>query len=110
MKRVIYKGDPYQGGWSNAEEMVGDFSESIEVLKGAKVLYALREYGDYDGWCFVLFKRDAKLWEVNGSHCSCYGLEEQWDPEETSVEALYQTNSTVAELLFGPAKPKRAKK
>ena len=41
MKRVIYKGDPYQGGWSNAEEMVGDFSESIEVLKGAKVLYAL---------------------------------------------------------------------
>lgn len=28
------------------------------------------------------------LYEVNGSHCSCYGLEGQWEEEETTVEAL----------------------
>jgi hypothetical protein len=25
---------------------------------------------------------------VNGSHCSCHGLEGQWEPEETSMKAL----------------------
>lgn len=107
MKRVIYKGNPYHGGWSNAEEMLDDFREEASALKGAKVLYALREYGDYDGSCFVLFKRDGKLYDVNGSHCSCYGLEEQWSPEETSVEALYRYNPSIAEMIFGPAKNKK---
>ena len=25
---------------------------------------------------------------MNGSHCSCYGLEGQWEPEETDLEAI----------------------
>ena len=34
------------------------------------------------------------MWEVNGAHCSCYGLEGQWEPEETTVEALrYRVNN-----------------
>ena len=36
----------------------------------------------------MLFRKDGKLYEVNGSHCSCYALEGQWEPEETTVEAL----------------------
>ena len=50
----------------------------------------LASYGtpSYEGYAFVLFERDGKLYEVNGSHCSCYGLEGQWEPEETNVEAL----------------------
>lgn len=94
----------YHGGWNSAEDMVSDFWIDIAELKGVKVLYALREYGDYDGWCIVIFKRGRKLYEVHGSHCSCFGLEEQWCPEETSVAALRKTNAEVAELLFGKAK------
>jgi hypothetical protein len=45
-------------------------------------------YGDYDGSAFVLFERDGKLYEVNGGHCSCYGLEGQWDPEEVTMSEL----------------------
>lgn len=37
---------------------------------------------------WVVFRKEDKLYEVHGSHCSCYGLEGQWSPEETSFEAL----------------------
>lgn len=36
----------------------------------------------------VAYRLDGKLYEVNGGHCSCYGLEGQWEPAETSVAAL----------------------
>lgn len=42
----------------------------------------------YSGSAVVIFRRDDKLFEVHGSHCSCMGLEEQWEPEETTIEAL----------------------
>lgn len=58
------------------------------AFDGLNILLASYSYECYSGDAFVLFERDGKLFEVNGSHCSCYGLEGQWDPEETSVEAL----------------------
>lgn len=70
------------------EEVAEWFCEDVTVLEGAKILYAVYDQGCYEGSAFVLFSRDGKLYEVNGSHCSCYGLETQFDPEETSVEAL----------------------
>ena len=57
-------------------------------FKDAEILLASYGTPSYEGYAFVLFRRDGKLWEVNGSHCSCYGLEGQWEPEEVSVEAL----------------------
>lgn len=56
--------------------------------QGVEILLASYSYANYSGDAFVLFRRDGKLYEVNGGHCSCYGLEGQWEPEETSVEAL----------------------
>ncbi len=53
-----------------------------------KILFASYGGGSYDGDAFVLFEENGKLYEVHGSHCSCYGLEGQWKPEETSIEAL----------------------
>jgi len=37
---------------------------------------------------YVLDKLHGVWYEVDGSHCSCYGLEGQWEPQETNVEAL----------------------
>lgn len=56
-------------------------------LRGVLILVAYY-YENCSGKAFVLFARDGKLWEVNGGHCSCNGLEDQWEPEETSPEAL----------------------
>jgi hypothetical protein len=82
----------YKGNFENKNDVVENFTDGYDGtepdLKGAKILLAWYGYGDYDGSAFVLFERDGKLYEVNGGHCSCYGLEGQWDPEETSVEAL----------------------
>lgn len=55
---------------------------------GVEILLAYYSYEDYSGEAFVLFRKDNQLNEVNGTHCSCYGLENQWEPEKTTVEAL----------------------
>ncbi len=78
----------YLGIFGCKEDVEREFQLDNKELEGAKVLYASYEYEDYSGSAFVLFERNGKLYEVNGSHCSCYGLEGQWEPEETFVEAI----------------------
>lgn len=81
------------------EDVVGNFGISEEQLEGMEILYASYDAADYEGWAYVIFRKDDKLYEVTGSHCSCNGLEDQWDPEETTVTAL----------LFRPNVPEDAK-
>lgn len=45
-------------------------------------------YGCYCGSSIVIYVQDGEIYEVNGGHCSCYGLEGQWRPEKTTVAAL----------------------
>lgn len=88
----------FHGIFNNWETIVEEFGIQASDLAGAKILFASYEYRNYEGAAFVLFERGGKLWEVNGSHCSCYGLtQDQWQPEETSVEALQKR---VAEKWF----------
>ena len=62
---------------------------ALEVAK-YHVLIA-NEWGDgYEGNSYFLLKdKDTgELFEVHGSHCSCYGFEGQFEPEEASIEYL----------------------
>ena len=70
------------------EEKKQRMKEAIERWKPINILFASYSYSNYSGDAWVLFERDGKLFEVSGSHCSCYGLEEQFDPEETTLEAI----------------------
>lgn len=74
--------------WESQEKMMEDFEISDNDMEGVTILLASYTNADYNGDAFVLFTRNGKLYEVNGSRCSCYGLEGQWEPEETTVEAL----------------------
>lgn len=56
--------------------------------QGIRVLLACYTQEYYEGSAFVLFLQDGRLFEVNGTHCSCYGLEGQWEPELTTVQDL----------------------
>ena len=80
----------YLNDWQESKEvgMCGDFQIEESALNGLNILLATYTYEDYNGDAFVLFEKDGKLFEVNGGHCSCYGLEGQWEPEETTSEAL----------------------
>jgi hypothetical protein len=53
-----------------------------------EILFASYADCSYKGDALVLFERDGKLFEVIGVHGSEYGLEGQWNPEETSWAAL----------------------
>jgi len=71
--------------FANADDVYRHFDEDPGK---EHILLAWYGYGNYSGAAFVVFELDGKLYEINGSHCSCYGLEGQWDPEETTVKAL----------------------
>lgn len=60
----------------------------ISKYDKVNILFASYGQDNYSGDAFVLFEQDGKLFEVNADHCSCYGLEAQFNPEETSLESL----------------------
>ena len=62
----------------------GNYSKKDFTLpKHLVLLYADYTYEDYSGDAYVLGynKENKQFFEVHGSHCSCYGLEGQWDEE-----------------------------
>lgn len=85
----LSEASPYSNSeyWLDKKEAMAA-ALSSDKYKGVEVLLASYGGGSYEGDAFVLFRRDGKLYEVHGSHCSCYGLEGQWEPEETFKEAL----------------------
>ena len=78
------------------------YDESIiDQLQGCEVLAAIYETPCYEGYAFVLFEKNGELYEVNGSHCSCYGLEDQWEPTRTTWKALSMREFYGYESDFG---------
>lgn len=71
--------------WLEKKQMM---DEAIERYKDINILFASYRCASYEGEAWVLFEQDDKLYEVNGSHCSCYGLEGQWQPEQVSLKEL----------------------
>lgn len=78
---------PYPNGESWLEKK-SKMAEAIKRHEENNILFASYGTDNYSGDAFVLFEKDGKLYEVNGSHCSCYGLEGQFEPEETTLEAI----------------------
>lgn len=76
----------YFGYFESRDDVAKEFRANIP--DSVEILFAAYGSGGYDGDAFVLYREGGRLYEVNGSHCSCYGLEDQWEPEETTVESL----------------------
>lgn len=57
--------------------------DKAELPSNLVLLYADYTYEDYSGDAYILGYDEEKkqFFEVHGSHCSCYGLEGQWDEE-----------------------------
>ena len=69
----------YLGGFDNWSDVLNNFKEP-ESLE-PEIVVAYYDDEDYDGNAVVLFKQFDEYGWVEGSHCSCYGLEGQWEPE-----------------------------
>ena len=77
---------------SSNDEYYNHKEESSKKLDGMSVILAYESVADSGEYAesFFLLKRnsDGALFEVHGSHCSCYGFEGQLDLEETNSVAL----------------------
>lgn len=93
----------YFGSWDNYEGMRNSWFDSkynyitekdeqetppADFPTDEQILFASYGGASYEGDATVIFERDGKLFENHGSHCSCYGLEDQWAPEATTAAAL----------------------
>ena len=65
------------------------FDIPLEQLENKHFVYAYYYDEDYLGDAYLLFIENDKLYEVVANHCSCYGLEGQFEPEEVPIEVLY---------------------
>ncbi len=72
----------YRDDFSNWTEVVGNFRGNCPKEE-PRFVFAEYEPGDYSGSATVITSGDgAKFNVVEGSHCSCMGLEDQWEPTE----------------------------
>jgi hypothetical protein len=82
---------PLFGDWAGEDvsAILSDFQAPKDALDGAEIIAAEYTYECYSGSAMVVYRgADGLLYEAHGSHCSCYGLEGQWEPEEVSRAAL----------------------
>ena len=75
----------YEGNWNCKEDVARDFETDLSEYT---ILYASYDTPPYEGYAYVLARKGITLYEVNGSHCSCMGLEGQWSPEEVTPADL----------------------
>lgn len=77
--------------WPNEEnwnKKKAKMDKAISKYETRNILFASYNQDNYSGDAWVLFEENGELFEVNGSHCSCYGLEGQWEPEKVTLEEL----------------------
>lgn len=86
-EEYIAEDSPYGNAeyWRKKKRKMDD---AIKRYEGVHILFASYGADGYSGDAFVLFEKDGKLYEVNGGHCSCHGLEGQWSPDEVMLPEL----------------------
>jgi len=65
------------------------FGLSAGELSAINLLLASYSKGDDSSYAFLLYYHNDTLYEVNASHDSEIDFNGQWQPEETSFEALH---------------------
>lgn len=79
--------DTYQNLFSDWASVQHEFS--MKEPEPEEVYLATYEYKDYSGSAEVYYRRGDKYYIATGSHCSCYGLEGNWHPEEYATRELF---------------------
>lgn len=83
--KTIWLNDWINSNKTSLEKLFGLHSDE---LRDIDLLLASYKQGDDSGYGFVFFKEAQSYYEVNVSNDSEIDLSGQWQPEETSIEAL----------------------
>ncbi len=77
-----------------------------EDLKRYDVIVASYYFEDCEGLAYLLLqdKNTKKYYEVNAGHCSCFGLECQYEPEEVEPEYLLSDKFYVCQKYLNQIK------
>ena len=88
----------YFNNWSNRDDVEMDFrgerwnwdnkAPVPDFPTDEEILFASYAEFSYEGDSMVLFWRDGRIYQNEASHCSCYGLEGSWNPDEVLPEQL----------------------
>lgn len=82
------------------DHLVHSWEAPADVAKKFRVLVAYESVGDHgcdsSGWYLLRQVGSRQLFEVSGSHCSCYGFEGQFTPELTDRKYLKSENFSIS--------------
>lgn len=81
--------DVYQVNFSKWTDVQKDYK--MQEPEPEEVLLAYYSYEDYSGSSYVFYRNGDKYYYNHGGHCSCYGLEGQWEPEEYENKEIFKT-------------------
>ena len=76
-------------GFDDKRDLANQFDISLKSIESCNILFASYGGYSYEGDAVVILTKDDKVYEVHGGHCSCNGLEGQWDEEETTWDILH---------------------
>lgn len=92
LNEIINQEPIFVEDFDSLESVRNNFCIDDKLIESIKIIYASYYIQQYEGYAYVLFVYENKLYEVYGSHCSCYGLEGQFDfNEPVTLEELKLT-------------------
>jgi hypothetical protein len=75
--------------WEDIQKEFGERNDRpLTIPEPNGNVLASYTWEDYEGDANVLYRDNDRIFYVDGGHCSCYGLEGQWHPEEYTTETL----------------------
>lgn len=77
--------DIYTGNFENWAGVMAAFEVKPALPEPEQVYGASYDIDGYEGSADVVYRHGDRVFWNHGSHCSCYGLEGQWDPEEYDI-------------------------
>ena len=76
----------YLGEFKNWNDVRKEYKTSTPEPE--EVIVADYDREDYEGSSVVVYRNSDTYYVIYASHCSCYGLEDKFDPEEYTKELL----------------------
>ena len=92
----------YLGNFGCWADVVQQFNLNEHESLEPEMIWALYDLDGYEGSAYIFFREDHEWYAVYGGHCSCYGLEDQWAPEEFDPNLYFKGLSEGHNLLRTP--------